>query len=53
METRSTRWTVAYADPFPGVGIVRIADAPRDGAGVDVAVIDVPAIRDALDIVGG
>src|SRR5664279_4103683 len=36
---RSHPMTVAYADPFPGVGIVRIADAPRDGAGVDVAVI--------------
>jgi hypothetical protein len=32
------------AIPFPWIGTERIADAPCDRAGVDVAVIDVPAV---------
>jgi hypothetical protein len=30
--------------PFPLVGVMRVADAHGNGAGVNVAVIDVPAI---------
>jgi hypothetical protein len=35
---------VESAIPFPLVGVKRVADAPRDRAGVNIAVIDVPAV---------
>jgi hypothetical protein len=38
------RTRIEAAIPFPWVGVKRVADAPRDRPGADVAVVDVPAI---------
>src|SRR5712664_907758 len=37
------RTRIEAATPFPWVGVVRIADAPRDRPDADIAVVDVPA----------
>ena len=38
-----TRARIEAAAPFPLLGIVRVADALNDRAGVNIAVIDFPA----------
>jgi len=35
---------IEAANPLPRVRVARVADAPRDGAYLDVAVIDMPAV---------
>ena len=36
------------ANPFPSIGVMRVADAFGDGAGLDVAIVNVPAILAAI-----
>ena len=38
------RTRIEAAIPFPWIGVMRIADAPRDRPDADIAVVDVPAI---------
>ena len=45
---------IEAAAPFPKVGVVRVADARGDGAGSDIAIIDLPAlVAGGLRIDGG
>ena len=41
--TLSTKDRIEAAAPFPGLGIMRVADALNDRADVDIAIVDLPA----------